>query len=176
MASRVKSKLRTGSKILTTELTGRTEFGKMLKFMVPAALALGLAGCGITLHQYPASADRYDSQAAYPALQPQEVYFFLSKDAFPPDLRFVPVARLWAPWNAEWSYQDLLREFQKKAAEIGANAVVFERVSTSKLDYGYLCYSGQAIAYRLYAQNPPEAADLSSAQYGTQTPDLSLVK
>ena len=151
-------------------------FKKAAGWALAFGLLLALNSCAVSLYNYPATARMFDSQSSFPALRPQEVYFFLSKDAFPPDLQSVPVGTLLTPWNNQWSYQDLVREFLKKAAEIGANAVVFDRVQRSKMDYGFLSYSGQATAYRLYKQDPSEEVDLSSSQYGTQTPDPSRVK
>jgi len=149
---------------------------KLLRLLFCTGLALGLGGCAIGFYAYPAMAQRVDDQTAYPALKPAEVYFFLSKEAFPQGLRSIPVATLLTPWQAEWSYGDLVREFQKKAAEVGANAIIFDGVGTSKKDMGLLIYHGHAIAYRLFKQSPSEDMDLSSTQYGTQNPDLSLVK
>lgn len=146
------------------------KFGSLLF----TGLALCLGGCvSLSLYQNPAIANKFDPQTAYAPFQPQEVYFFLSKDAFPQELRSIPVAALLTPWSSEWTYKELIREFQRKAAEVGANAVVFDHVETSNLSYGFLKYSGQATAYRLFRQDPSENVDLSTAPYGTQNPDLS---
>jgi hypothetical protein len=144
-------------------------------FLFFAGLALGLGGC-VTLYDYPAVAKRFDSQVSFAALQPNEVYFFLSKDAFPADIQSTPVGTLFTPQDSQWTDQKLVGEFQKKAAEMGANAVVFESVQTNKLLFGFLYYTGTATAYRLFRQSPSEAADLSATQYGTQNPDLQKVK
>ncbi len=149
----------------------RTAF--ILAFCFSAALGLG--GC-VGLYDPPAVAKRPDDQVSYPALRPNEVYFFISKDAFPPDLQSVPLGTLWTPQDSQWTAPKLDREFQKKAAEIGANAVVFESVQTGKLLFGFLYYTGYATAYRLFKDNPMEDVDLSSSQYGTQNPDLQKVK
>jgi hypothetical protein len=147
----------------------------IFRFIFCAGLALDLGGC-VSLYDYPAVAKRFDSQSSFPALQTSEVYFFLSKEAFPTDLQFVPVGTLFTPENSQWTDPKLVGEFQKKAAEIGANAVVFESIQTNKLLFGFLYYTGYATAYRLYKDNPTEDVDLSSTQYGTQNPDLQKVK
>ncbi len=148
-----------------------------LSFFFFAGLALSIGGCGFTLlYEYPAVVKKFDPQASLPALQPNEIYFFLSKDAFPPDLQSVAVGTLLTPPNSQWSYEKLIQGFQKKAAEIGANAVVFDKVERDKLEFGFYYYKALATAYRLYKQSPPEDVDLSATQYGTQNPDLQLVK
>jgi hypothetical protein len=161
-------------KIKKTFATSR--FKKFLSFLFCAGLALGLGGCAVSLYQYPAVVNRFDRKISYPALQPTEVYFFLSKDAFPQGLQSVPVGSLRAPSNTEWSRKDLLREFQAKAAEIGANALVFDYVQPGDEAYGFRIYKGSATAYRLFKNDPSEDVDLSSTRHGTQDPDLSLVK
>ena len=135
---------------------------------------MGLGGC-LTLYDYPAVVKRLDSQA-YPVLTPGQVYFFISKEAFPPDLQAVPLATLYTPQGSQWSDSKLIAEFQAGAAAIGANAVIFESIQKNPLDVGFLYYTGYATAYRLYKNDPQENIDLSSSQYGTQTPDLTLVK
>jgi len=117
----------------------------------------------------------YESREPFPALKPSEVYFFISKDAFPPDLLWVPVGSLDTPENGEWSYVKLVAGFQKRAAEIGGNAVVFENVRTWLMTLGFLYYTSHADVYRLFKKSPLEDVDLSSSQYGTQTPNLQLV-
>jgi hypothetical protein len=149
---------------------------KIIGFLLCAAMALGLDGCAVGLYQYPAVAQLADPQYSFPALQPNEVYFFLSKDAFPKDLQSAPVGSLMSPSNSEWTRKDLIREFQKKAAEIGATAIIFDRVQPSNEGFGFKIYQAGATAYRLFKQSPTEDVDLSSTQYGTQDPDLSLVK
>ncbi len=141
-----------------------------------AGLALGWGGCAVGLYQYPAVAQMADPQASYPALQPSEVYFFISKDAFPKELQSGFVGTLMSPSNTQWTRKDLIREFQKKAAEIGANAIIFDRVQPSNEGFGFQIYQAGASAYRLFKQSPSEDVDLSSAKYGTQDPDLSLIK
>ena len=153
--------------------TGRTR--KFPVYLFFAGLALGLGGC-VALYDYPAVAKRFDSQVSFTALRPDEVYFFLSKDAFPADIQSTPVGTLFTPQNSQWTDQKLVGEFQKKAAEMGANAVIFESVQTNKLFFGFLYYTGTATAYRLFKQSPSEDADLSATQYGTQNPDLQRVK
>ena len=139
-------------------------------------LALGWGGCAVGLYQYPAVAQMADPQSSYLALQPGEVYFFISQEAFPKDLQSVLVGTLMSPSDSQWTRKDLIREFQKKAAEIGANAIIFNRVQPTNEGFGFRIYQAGATAYRLFKQNPSEDADLSSTQYGTQDPDLSLVK
>lgn len=119
---------------------------------------------------------KFDSQSSLPALQPNEVYFFLAKENFPADLQSLPVGTLTTPPNSQWTYNKLVSEFQKKAAEMGANAVVFEKVEKDKLEYGFLYYKGFATVYRLYKQEPVEDVDLSSSPNGTQMPNLQMVK
>jgi hypothetical protein len=80
------------------------------------------------------------------------------------------------PQRCEWSDQKLISEFQEKAAENGANAVIFDSVNTIKTEFGFFVYTGHATCYRLYKQDPTEEVDLSSSQYGTQTPNLKEVK
>jgi hypothetical protein len=138
-------------------------------------LPLSLGGCVFSLYQYPAIARIYDPQASYPPLKTGEIYFFLSKDAFPPGLRSVEVGTLLTPEGAQWSGKKLVLEFQGKAAEIGANAVVFDSAGINKMDYGFLYYTGHAVAYRLFRQSASEDVDLSTSQYGTQNPDLRKV-
>ncbi len=149
---------------------------RIISFIFCASLALGLGGCAVGLYDSPAVAKGVDAQVSFPALKSEEVYFFLSKEAFPADLQSTPVGTLYTPENSQWTDKKLVGEFQKKAAEIGANAVVFESIQTGKLLYGFLYYTGYATAYRLYKENPLEDADLSSTQYGTQNPDLQKVK
>jgi hypothetical protein len=140
-----------------------------------AGLALGLGGC-MTLGNGPAVVKMIDYQDTFTALRPSEVYFFLSKDAFPPGLQSVAVGTLWTPTTSQWTYGQLVSGFQAGAAGIGANAVVFEGVGTHPLLFGGLYYTGYATAYRLYKQSPSEDVDLSASQYGTQNPDLHKVK
>lgn len=154
--------------------TGR--FKKTQVFLFCAGLALGLCGCAIGLYDHPAVAKDFDSQTPYPPLKPEEVYFFLSQDAFPAGFQSVPVCTLFSPQDSEWSRNKLILEFQKKAAEVGANAVIFSKVDVGKLEMGLLCYSGYATAYRLFKQSPSEDVDISAAPYGTQDPDLLKVK
>ncbi len=151
-------------------------FQKLLSLILGAGFALGLCGCALTFYHYPATAQTFDPEASFAALKPDEVYFFISKEAFPPGLQSVPVGYLFSPLNTNWSYQDIIQEFQKKAAEIGANAVVFEKLNVEGGGIGYGVYKGRATAYRLFKQNPSEDVDLSSTQYGTQNPDLTFVK
>jgi hypothetical protein len=139
-------------------------------------LALALGGCSLLHQKTGAVARPIETDTIFPPLKPQQVYFFLSPDAFPLDLHSVPVAEILTPWNSQWTYQDLLLQFQAKAAEVGANAIVFDHVGKSKLDMGYLAYDGHATAYRLYRDTSSQTVDLSSYQYGTQNPDLSKVK
>jgi hypothetical protein len=153
----------------------KPEREKRLRFLSCWTLVWSLGGCAIGLYQYPAIAQKIDYQTSYPPYQAQEVYFFLSKDAFPADTRSIPVATLLTPANVQWTYRDLVREFQKKAAEIGADAVVFDQVGSSNLSYGFRIYSGTATAYRLFKKDPSEDVDLSNAPYGTQDPDLNRV-
>lgn len=145
-------------------------------FLLYAPLALSLGGCAIGLYEYPAKAVKVDPETTFPAFKISEVYFFLSKEAFPGDLQSIPVATLLTPWEAEWTYEQIIQEFQKKAAEIGANAVVFDDVQSSNEQFGYRIFRGHATAYRLFKESPSEDVDLSSSQYGTQTPDLQKVK
>jgi hypothetical protein len=149
---------------------------KSILFLFCVGLALGLCGCSAFLYDYPAVAKNFDSQTPFPPLKPEEVYFFLSKDAFPQDLQSVPVCTLFTAQNSQWTRKQLIQEFQKKAAEVGANAVVFNHIDTGKLDFGFLYYTGYASAYRLFKQSPSEDVDLSATDYGTQDPDLSKVK
>ncbi len=144
-------------------------------YLLCAGLALGLGGCA-TLANGPAVVKMIDYQDAFTALRPNEVYFFLSKDAFPPGLQAAAVGTLWTPENSQWTYDQLVSGFQAGAAGIGANAVVFEGVRTHPLLFGSLYYTGYATAYRLYKQSPSEDVDLSASQYGTQNPDLHKVK
>ncbi len=147
----------------------------VLVFLFCAALVLGSGGC-VSLYDSPAVAKKWDDQFSYPALRSNEVYFFLSKDAFPADLQSTPVGTLFTPQYSQWTAQKLVGKFQMKAAEIGANAVVFESLQKNKLLFGFLYYTGYATAYRIYKDNPAEGADLSNTQYGTQNPDLQKVK
>jgi hypothetical protein len=144
-------------------------------FLLLTLSMLGGGGCVVSLYQYPAVVQKLDGQGDYPALKAQEVYFFRSKEAFPPDLQAVPVCTLMTPQDSQWSAEKLCSQFQEKAAENGANAVVFESVGINKMDYGFLYYTSHATAYRLYKQSPTEDVDLSASQYGTQTPDLRAV-
>jgi hypothetical protein len=139
-------------------------------------LALSFGGCSL-LHQKTGAVSRLiERDTIFPPLEPAQVYFFLSPEAFPVGLHSVPVAEILTPWNSQWTYQDLIQQFQAKAAEVGANAVVFDHVGKSKLDMGYLAFDGHATAYRLYQVQSSQPADLSSTQFGTQNPDLSRVK
>ncbi|HEY5039919.1 MAG TPA: hypothetical protein VIJ93_12675 [bacterium] len=149
---------------------------KFLGFLFCSGLALGLGGCAVGLYHSPAVAEKVDPKTSYPPLDPNEVYFFLSKDAFPQGLLSVPVGSIRAPSNTEWARKDLIREFQKKAAEIGANAIVFDSVQPGDEAFGYRIYKGIATCYRLFKKDPSEDVDLSSTRYGTQDPDLRLVK
>jgi hypothetical protein len=149
---------------------------KSILLLFCAVLALGLGGCSAFLYDYPAVARDFDSPTPFPPLKPGEVYFFLSKDAFPQDLQSVPVCTLFSAQNSQWTRKKLIEEFQEKAAEVGANAVVFNHIDTGKLDYGFLYYTGYATAYRLFKQSPSEDVDLSATDYGTQDPDLGKVK
>ncbi len=138
-------------------------------------LALALSGCSLLHQKAGAVARLIERDTIFPPLETQQVYFFLSPEAFPPGIQSVQVAEILTPWNSQWTYQDLILQFQAKAAEVGANAVVFDHVGKSKLDMGYLAYDGRATAYRLYRVRSSQEADLSSSQYGTQNPDLSRV-
>ena len=129
----------------------------------------------MTLYDAPPLVKMFEIKAPYPSIHPAEVYFFLSKDAFPPDLQWAPLGTMETPENSQWSDEKLVGEFQKTAAEIGANAVVFDSVETRLMTLGFLYYTGHATAYRLFKQSSLELADLSSTQYGTQTPNLQLV-
>jgi hypothetical protein len=149
---------------------------KSILLLFCAVLALGLGGCSAFLYDYPAVARDFDSPTPFPPLKPGEVYFFLSKDAFPQDLQSVPVCTLFSAQNSQWTRKKLIEEFQEKAAEVGANAVVFNHIDTGKLDYGFLYYTGYATVYRLFKQSPSEDVDLSATDYGTQDPDLGKVK
>ncbi len=144
-------------------------------FILSAVLMLWLGGC-LTLRNDSAVIKNIDNQDTFPAIQTNQVYFFLSKDAFPPDLQQIPVGTLWTPENSQWTYAQVVERFQEKAAEIGANAVVFESLGKNELLYGNLYYSGYATAYRLFQQDTRVAADLSASQYGTQSPNLQKVK
>jgi hypothetical protein len=149
---------------------------KYLVFLFSAGLALGLCGCAIGLYDPPAVVRNDDSQASLPPLKTSEVYFFLSTAAFPPGLQSVPLGTLYTPEDSQWSREKLIQKFQERAAEIGANAVVFTKVGTGKMAMGFLFYTGYATAYRLFKQNPSEDLDLSSSEYGTQNPDLRKVE
>lgn len=150
--------------------------GRYRRLLLCVSLTLSLGGCAIGLYEYPAKAVKVDPETSFPAFKTSEVYFFLSKEAFPGDLQSIPVATLLTPWEAEWTYEQIIQEFQKKAAEVGANAIVFEDVQSSNQQFGYRIFRGRATAYRLFKASPSEDVDLSSSEYGTQTPDLQKVK
>ncbi len=154
----------------------RTNTRKIFGFICGVGLMIGSAGCAVTLYDWPAVAQKLDGEGSYPALNTSEVYFFLSKEAFPPDLHWVEVCTLLPPQRCEWSDRKLISEFQVKAAENGANAVIFDSVNTIKTEFGFFVYTGRATCYRLYKQDPSEDVDLSSSQYGTQAPNLTEVK
>lgn len=147
---------------------------KNIGFLILVLSALGLSGC-VTLYQYPAVVQKQDGQGDYAALKTAEVYFFRSKEAFPPDFQSVPVCTLMTPQGSQWSAQKLCSEFMVKAAENGANSVVFDSVGINDLSFGFVYYTGHATAYRLYKQSPTEDVDLSAAPNGTQTPDLRSI-
>ncbi len=149
---------------------------KQVHILFTIWLVLSLSGCSLFLQKHSALARISDPEVSFTPLSTQEVYYFISKEAFPPELQYLPVAELLTPYPSQWTYRDLVQEFQKKAAEVGANAVVFDRVNKTKLDFGYWAYEGHATAYRLYRQTPKEDVDLSASQFGTQDPDLSKVK
>jgi hypothetical protein len=150
--------------------------GNLFGLIFCVGLTLGLAGCAVTLYDWPAVAQKLNGEANYPPLKASEVYFFLSKEAFPPDLQWAQVCTLLPPQRCEWSDKKLISEFQAKAAEYGANAVIFDEVNTVKTEFGFFVYTGRATCYRLYKQDPSEDVDLSGSQYGTQDPNLKEVK
>ncbi len=145
-------------------------------FLFGVGLALGLGGCGIGLYDDPAVVRNDYSQAPLPPLKTNDVYFFLSTAAFPPDLVSVPLGTLYTPEDSQWSRAKLIQKFQERAAQIGANAVVFNKIGTGKMAMGFLFYTGYATAYRLFKQSPSEDVDLSASEYGTQNPDLRKVE
>jgi hypothetical protein len=139
--------------------------------LLGAGLALGLGGCAATLINYSAEAKKIDPQTSYPPVEPYKVVFFSSKGDFPPDLHAVLVADLSSPMNTNWSYDALLREFLKKAGELGANAVVLERLDKEDTGLSDVIYKGTATAYRITKQNQSEIPDLNSFYGATQNPD-----
>jgi len=130
-----------------------------------------LNGCVVTLVHYQAKAKIIDPRASYPPVDPGKVYFFPSKDDFPQEIYAAKIAELVSPMNSNWNYDDLLREFRKKAGELGANAIVLERVDTENAGLSSLIYKGSATAYRLRREDPAETLDPGSFYKATQNPD-----
>jgi hypothetical protein len=149
----------------------QSAFLKLILGLIPCAfLIFGLNGCTVTLIQYPVNAQLYDSKTTYPPFDPSIVVFFSAKKDLPSNLQTIAVGEMVSPDNSTYTYQDLLDEFRKKAGEIGANAVVIERVDTVDASLTHPLYRGRAIAYRLYKDNPSENLDLSSFSNATQNP------
>lgn len=140
-----------------------------------AGLLMGLCGCAAYLYDPPAAFKPMENQPAFPALRPDQVYFFLSKDAFPPDLQAIPMGTLFTPEGSQWSEKKLVEQFQIAAAGVGANAIIIEGVQTSNMSFGFLYYTGYATAYRLYKGDSSVNVDLSQTDYGTQDPDMAKV-
>ena len=140
-------------------------------FLTWSGFSLGLAGCVVTIVHPAAEAGKLYSQDSYPPLEPSKVFFFPSKGDFPPDFKVVQVADLKSPPNSDWDYEFLVREFQKKAGDLGANAVVLERVDRENAGLSSLIYKGTATAYRLTGLGSSEASNLKSCFKATQNPD-----
>jgi len=145
-------------------------------FLLGTGLILGLNGCAEHLVHFSATANMLESQGPYPTIDTDKVTYFPSKEDLPVDLHKITVAELISPEHSNWSYEELLTEFQKKAGELGANVIVLERVDTENGEAGNTIYKGRGIAYRFYRDNPTEFLNLTSYYKATQVPDRPIAK
>jgi hypothetical protein len=151
-------------------------FGKVFGFIFCVMSVFGLSGCAGTLVRYPADANMIDSHGPYPIVDADKVVYFPTKEDLPTDLHMIAIAELVSPANSNWTFGDLVMEFQKKAGELGANAIVLERVDTENNGSERPAYKGKAMAYRFYKETPSEFYDMKSSYKSTQMPDPPIPK
>jgi len=155
------------------ELNGKP-FGWILSWktaVLAAGLGLCLGGCAATLARRPAEARQYGPQTSFSPIESYRVFFFPSKEDLPKDYKITPVAELKSPSGADWDEEALFEEFLKKAGELGANAVVLERMDKVEGAGGSLTYKGSATAYRLTQDGSPDAPNLKSEYKATREPE-----
>jgi hypothetical protein len=138
---------------------------KILYFYL-LGLTVVLNGC---IH-WPIDIKKNYSQVPYPPVNENEVVFIPSVVDFPLNSKAIRVADLASNSSNYESYQVLLKMFQKKAGELGANVVVLDRTDMQNNWVDNVLYFGTATAYRLYKKNPSENLDLRYYFKASQSP------